>query len=856
MIDYLTRHAIQNVWCTPDQDYQYIFKPARISPPRGAERQLMVEWEYINLPNNVDTFHVYQIGQLSPSLLNLLPRERHWYTLTEASNNQNMVVDLYLKDGRQFPRFESYVLKTRTRNLLLVVKDQQRIGRLDRETLYVRFYSNAFFGSERAQESPIVDRIRVEGKYITTPDSGLLFQRRIRDLQALKGHVNVYHNGWLVDDTPPDMIREGDIVELVHDTSVYDVREFPVAELETFNSKLDGLRKYLISRLKGTGDNTIDYVDDVDVYLVKKTGRHWKGVYFHKNSEAALRMVTHKDYSIPVSHVVGFANEFDEWDDPTELVVRVHVRQSGYHRPLVDEHHRIKELYHLSDDEIYRAMIGADSTVPVWRAENLESSGYTAIMRADFDQINRKLVQDAYGYNAISKLVADTPQLVEDLGGYRGVSLPVGLRNESTAFEYDKDGLLIDFYRHSFGDTYAVKNPQCEMVEVLVGAGSGTLSTVYGERQVPIDERHNYRMYTCPIVGGVPTYEWEDVTGDTNLYTFVNGELVWMVDDTQTYTAVKNDIDFLTYRIRLNSVGGIYRFSVTAREQRGDSFATLPLDIPVGQLSIWMNGHALIENLDYYVQWPEVVIVNKQYLRDDEEQDFVIRGTGFCLPDMTREAPNEAGFVKHGLLSRNRRYDVRDDKVMRFVVGGKTLMRDVLKFSEHDSGLRMDDVPNGTPYVIDDVVVPLRDLVDEDTYSLREKSLEVDEDVSDYLTLKYPEPVIDDPNIIEQRYRVFSPFASKIHHDLLEGILYPDGIKGQYSDAKIKEWLKGYEFLLKYDPVRNKVDDHYVSVHPVDINHVTELDIYQYTFLDRAIQLYLGDRVDISYFVSIKEGWV
>lgn len=854
MIDFLSRHAIANVWCTPDQDYQYIFKPARISTPRGVERQLMVEWEYINLPNNVDTFHVYQIGQLSPILLNLLPRERYWYSVTQAANVQNMMVDLYLNNGKQFPRFETYILRTRGRNLLIAVKDQPRIGSLEKNPLFVRFYSNAYFGSERSKETP--ERLYTEGKYITTPDSGLLFQRRVRDLQALKGSVNVYHNGWLVDDTAPDCIEEGDVVELVHDTSVYDVREFPVSELETFNSSVDDLRKYLISRLKGTGDDTIDFIDDVDVYLTKKGSRHWKGVYFHKNQPAALRMVTHKDYSIPVSHVVGFANEFEEWGDPIDLVVRIHVRHGGYYRPLVDEHHRIKELYRLTDDEIYRAMIGADANVPVWRAENLEASGYTKIMRSNLNEITPKLVQDAYGYNAISKIVADTPQRVKDLGGYRGVELPVGLRNQSTIFEYDANGKLISFYLHSFGEEYLVKNPECEIVEGLVGTGSERMSTAYGERQSPFDTHHNYRMYTCPIIDDVPSYEWQDVTGDNTLYEIIDGKVVWMVDDTKVYTAVKDDINFLAYRKRLATVGGIYRFSITAREQRGDSYDVLPLTIPVGCLNIWMNGHALIENLDYYVRWPEVVIVNKHYLIDDEEQDFIIRGTGFCQPDITREAPNEAGFVKHGLLSRNRRYNVRDDKVMRFIIGGSVHLKDELRFSESDSGLRMDDIPNGTPYVIDDVVVPLRDLVVDDTYSLRNKSLEVDQDVEDYLTLRYPEPVITDPNIIPQRYRVFSPFTSKIHHDLLEGILYPPGIKGQYSDAKIKEWLKDYEFLLEYDPVKNGVNERYVSVHPVDVNYETELDIYQYTFLDRAIRLYLNDKVDITRFITIKEGWV
>lgn len=852
MSNFLIRHAIKNVWCTPDQDYQYIFKPARISRPRGVERELAVEWEYLRLPNNVDTFHIYQIGQLSPLLLNLIPEEQTWYTLKSACNQQNLMVDLYLNNGRQFPRFDSYILKTRTRNLLIAVKNQHRIGSLETNPLYVRFYSNAYFASERSSKT--VDKILVEGKYVDSPETLLLFQRRIRDLQKKPGHVKVYHNGWLVNDTPPDKVVNGDVIELVYDSTIYDVVSFPVKDLETFNSELDGVRKYLLSRLKGSAQR-IDYVDDLDLYLVKQGPMHYQGVYFHKNLGSSIRNVTHKDYSIPVNHVVGFSNEFPDWKDPLDLTVQLHVRKSGYDRPLVDEHHRIKELYRLQDDEIYRAMIGADSTVPVWKAGALESSGYTKIMRSGYQDISTQLVQDAYGYNAVSKLLADTPQVVEDLGGYKGVVLPPGLREKSTVYEYDSSGKLIDFYVHEQGKEYVVNNPQCVLVEGIVGVGSHHLSTVYGNRATPIDSHHSYRMYTCPVYGDEPSYEWSDVTGNHDLYEIVDGEVVWMVDNS-VYPAVKNDERFLSYHIDLAPVGGLLKFSVTAQENRGGDLVTLPLKIPVGHLAIWMNGHSLIENLDYYVDWPQIIIVNKKFVVEGESQAIVVRGTGFCLSDMSREPPAEFGFVKHGLLSLNNRFDVRDDKVMRFLVGGKTKHRQDIEFSEDDSGIRVTNIPNGTPYVAEDVVVPLRGRTVDDTYDLRQRSLEVDKSIGDYLSLKYPEPVYDEPNIIENRYPVFSPFVSKIHRDLQEGFLSPEGYDGQYSDAKLKEWLRDYEYLLDYDPIKKKVDERYVVVHPTELWNESELNIYQYTLLHRAIKVYLDDKVDLSRFVAIKEGWI
>lgn len=93
------------------------------------------------------------------------------------------------------------------------------------------------------------------------------------------------------------------------------------------------------------------------------------------------------------------------------------------------------------------------------------------------------------------------------------------------------------------------------------------------------------------------------------------------------------------------------------------------MTIPPRRLDVWLNGHPLIEGLDYHVNWPEVVVVNKQYLTSDENQLIDIRGQGFCAADLKPEPPREFGFVEHGYLSKDRQYNVRDDKVLSVVLG-------------------------------------------------------------------------------------------------------------------------------------------------------------------------------------------
>lgn len=850
MFDYLVDHALKNVWCTPDQDLQVILQPARITPINGSENNFRVMMDTINLPTKQERYHVYQIGQMHPKLMGLFPERNTWRTLAHICGLENLVVDLYVHSGIQFPRAESWLLVTHDKNVLIAVKEQRRIkADLNNEPLFVRLYSNAYFNSERSD--PAEDMIYVKGRSTTTTADILDVQREFDVYAAKPGLTCAFINGVRHQNISLLNSVPGDVVEFIYDSTVMQVIEIPISQLQTFDSIIDGKRKYLVHPAKESSEGAIEYRDDLDFYLIRRDGAKFKGVYYHKNQEDAVRMVTHRDYALPVAYVVGYTESNREIGDVSNMSVMIHVRKSGYDRPLVNEHHRIRELYKLSDTELLKAMLGVDSVIDVWRADKLEQSGYTKIMRSSGLAVTRELVQTAYGYNAISKLVADTPQLVGDLSGPDGVKLPYGLRLNATMFEYDNDGALLGYYYHSQGEEYFPTNPNCVLVEAIVGRGQKHLSTSFGPAPSVLLPEYNYRFYLSPVIRGVATEEWEDVTGSSH-YTVQNNTVTWFIDQTKWYPQVKGDHDFLAYDLELQYEDEILQFTITAEETQYGVTVTRPLSLPVGKLDLWLNGRPLIENLDFYVQWPKVVIVNKHYLEEGKLQKITVRGTGHCQEDLTRETPMEHGFVRNGLLSRNSRFDIRDDKVIRYVVGGKLKRKEDLLFSESDNGIRVTNVPNGSPYVIDDVIVPLRGLTNEDTYSLREKSKAVDKVISDYLTLKLPEPEITDLNYLPGLYQVYSPFCSKLIRDLQNGFLGNGEIEVQYSELKIRQWLKPYEWLLDYDPVRKGVDENFVTIHPHNRYVVLELNIYQYTFMERVIKLYLDSKVDLTNFVRMR----
>lgn len=856
MVDFLIEHALDNVWCTPDQDYQYIYQMAHITDKFGEARYVDVEWQTIPLPNRTDLFNVYWIGQIHPKLLGLINSWKTWTPFSTVCEQAKMLVDLYNVDGVQIPRHMAYLQVMGDRNIVIAIKRSEIFGDLYHNPVFFRVYSNAFFASTRSY--PDENQIKVKG-YVYTGDRALLltYQREYQAWRAKIGHTYAYHNGYLVDDFQPDRIKVGDILEYVYDSTIRRVVDLPLKNLPTFVSKLDNKRKYLLHYLANQQD-TIDYRDDIDIYLIKKEANgRYKGVYHHKNQDDSMRMVTHKDYSIVVPYVAGFVAATEGWHDLAEITVRLCIREAGWKRPLVNENSRIKELYKLKPSDIPKAMLGLESTVKVWRAEELEAAMYTKIMRSMGPEINREMVQNAYGYNAISKLVADTPQKVTIHPRDRFAKLPYGLQFESTVFEHDKDGKLLGFYPHTSGEYYNPRNEGCKLIEALVGIGSNSLDTIYHQVTSTLNPSCNYRFYKCSMVAGTPSFEWVTATPEVD-YVLVDGKVTWTLDRVRWYTAVRDDRKFLAFNIEITAPDGLYYFPIKATEKRTDgNWYEQEMNLPMGKLELFLNGHPIIQGLDYFLNWPYVTLTNREFMIENGTQQITGRVTGFPLDDMTQEPPAEFGFVWNGLLSRNKRFDIRDDKVMRMIVRGQTKTRDVLAFAEEHSGVYLTtEVKNGSPYVIDDVVVPLRDLVDENTYSLRAKSRVIDTAISDYLTLKLPEAVINSPNIIEERYEVFSPFACKVMFDLMTGLIWDDQMEAYYGDVEIKRWLKDYEYLLKFDPCKQGVDTRYVSIHPHHLSYETELNIYQYNFLKRAIALYLDNKVDLSHFVSIKDGWV
>lgn len=853
MYSFMKSHAAKNIWCNPEQDNQLILEAIRITSKDGNKVSTLCMGDRITLPRDDRYYQVFQIGQIRPNYMGLLSHGFEWEVPTWISFDHAMTVlplfaDIYTDLGEQIPLHRCYYMFTREKAFIFAIDiDDLGADYYKGDTPYLRLYTNEYYNSDRS--SVISKKTSCTGLTLSGRNDITDVNNDINVLKALPGQVLCYINGNHVDRIDASNAFAGDTIEYKYDESIKSVFDFRVSSLKSFLSTLDSVRKYLVHPT--IKSDQIDYIDDIDVYILSKNASGFTGRYFHRNALRSIRMVTHQDYAVSVDEfeviAQGLADSISESPmDLREFFIRVYVRNSGMYRPLTYDNQRIFELYKLSDERIVESMVGLSANVSVWKAENLESSGYTEVMRTRERNIDIALIQKAYGYNAISRAIGESPLELLPSGGSMAVSLPVAYQRKATVYEYDADGILLDSNVVTNSLAYFTANLDAKAVEIINGEGSHSPSVSIGTDNLAVPLNCSYRVYKCLLVSGVPDNNWQDIT-ETNLYTVVNNKVIWSVPDSNQWLMVRSDEKFLSYSIGVPLTADVLSFELT--EYIGG--ALHQMHVPMDNLTIWLNKKKLIKNLDYFVTFPKVVIVCKEHLLQPtttEIQVIDIRFTGLCSSDLKMRDAEDYGFVQHGFLSNNSRFDIHDDKVLEITVRGKMKFRDQIKFSEEHSGISVVNALNGSPYQVKEVIVPIHELSEKETYDFRELALEIDEEVGAYMSTYLPQPPRNAVSSISARYVLVSPFFAHIVNDLSNERFDMSKINKQLSDTEIIAICAPYEDLLVHDPlnVDNHIDQNYVVIHPTSLYSAIGLSLDSYRFLQNVVRLYGRGLISLS----------
>lgn len=918
MSQLLIEHAKRHVWQEPDQDFQFNIGLGRLTKNGGFLKTLTLGWHQVLSPTRHDGsrlyHHVYQIGQISDITLNLVKQleEDKWYPAEGIVNKHNVLIQVYMLTGAMIPLSHVWLMRDFTMNLLVCVWHDRQIDygyaegyidpvtlnpspyriTLDNTRLAIRFYSNSaqtHIPWNDTSGTP-TDTVEVCSAYVTnqreynrliTQLTNIRRKYLVPNTQSHRGRIMSYVDGFLKMHLP----AFGDAVankrlSFIYDESIMYTQDFKLKHLPVFKSKLDlNQNKYLI--LLNQKYETIIHWDDVDFYLVNH--RLDQGVFLSRTHPDYIRQVVHNAFSLDAEMVQTYVRLYDWMDDIDELSIHVIVRRGGMQDMPFSQANRIDELFRLPYLNIVNVFLNTDSRLDEWRASELENSMYMKLVSSKGYLIDEKMVTEAYGYPGIVQSLL-SPILEKEPKSDKwnipeGItwSNPSGATVYRTGFYYDANGLYLGHYAEASthhqtsipktGHPKRLEAANLEMFRLRLSTISDNTGTWVND-DIATTELDDYG-YACYIAAD-GTSDWMDVTGKP-FYKYIPAKensgvpkIAWdwkMLTAANATPCVRVNSRMLVYRKTVNRTGynGYYSVVVQGTHRRGKNSVTGNFNFPVGKVDVFANGYCMIPGIDYYMDFPTIVI-NNQQINQMNSVDIVVRCYGLADPETCDPfPPAEIGFVRGGWLSADGQYSIARNRP-NFVVsnarrqwnhrtGTYAAWMEYYENTTTNAGHRADD---GRPYMVQDYIVPIDHLCPATTTDLYTKMVDTDRRLGNYLTQLIPEHEVILPRAITNRWQLVSPIISSMLHAIKNGWLQDANLLADFTVADVENWMRSYKWLLPYDPAHHNLDESYTYILPHPYFETMSCSLKQYQFLEMVNTMYLNGRVDLTKHVEVR----
>lgn len=908
-VPYLTGHFIYNMWGAPNQDNQSMIRPDRVTPFGGARNYIYFFDESYHLPIKQQRFHGYVLGQVTEQIPNLKYfmwcEKSKWINMADWCKESLVVFQFYTVKGLMIPLNHIWFTLTVENNLVIVIKEDLKLDwDMNSEHITFRTYRNALFNTPQPnQPKEVIDVFYLK---VLRSSQRQELNDFYRKYERSPGKIFTYVNGFIVKDPMTASILENDVVEMVYDSTITKVIEMKIRQLPTFQSIKDGIRKYLFTHDKTYKSNLFEYFDDCDFYLSiynQKTPKIYKGVLLHRNDITNVRQVTNCDFSISTNLVKEMIADHDFIDQQLgEVVIQVYYRKQYAEKVFPFNAHRLHELNKLPFANRIAAMVGLRSNIPEWRADVLENSELMNLVSLDKPICDLERVQEVYGYNAATWYTGKSVHPIKDfydngLGG-KEMKIPYAFRYLSTVFEYDEKGKLISYKPINNTRYYNVKDKNTKYVEFIGGTGRLYPGHYFGNGTHPYrtyNTPHEVRVYACDenLIysdwdgekwrgrGRINT--WEDVTDKVMLVKEENTDTVDysihakyakpsdpepMYETTNKKFVIRTNKYFLLQELNIDVRKNVLTFTINEDYWDYDNSrdTASPLFFPYGFFDVFLNGHALIENVDFFVDFPVVTIVNKSCIDQSKlSQNIVYRAYGFPEPIQNKEGitylsgvrtNRQVGYVNNSMLSRNGVWDILDDKNLTIKIGNGIIAKEDLGFSENGT-----IIPNtrtaeleGKPYEIMDVYSYKRDSYPKNSFEFRKEAEDLDKRISEYMSQFFSDTVFPSNPPIQGLYKIYSPLLSRLIFDLAHNQVKFPKMDSTYQDSELIKYMDFYyrEFF-DVDPYfhLDEISMKHVTIHPVYKDSITTLSHEKVRFLRNVIRIYYRNEIEISHFIRI-----
>ena len=853
------KFAIENIYCSPAQDRQFKFKMVKVNNDKYYVRRVVDLYRLSKqLPDQINQYNVYVLGNIDPKLLNLLRQSKDWFrdewvNLQDDMNLRNYIGRVYSKDGVIYPRAYTYYSFIDQNSLAIAIAFPDVLKGLftPNDYIYFHVYSSRYFNTTDYTLLPTTYGIKCNSMLVKNNIDKASLQAQINSYLQAGGDYFTYVNGYYTSKLDLN-IPDNSYVEYVYDQSIISKEDYPLSSLRTFQSTLDSKLKFFIYRNKTV--DQIQYWDDTELYIKNTTTPFNKGLYYYLHLDYAMRNVTDKDYSLYTTFVNNQAQTLSNLTTGSinDKVITMYVRKSGIDRNLVYSSLKLNELYKLPPDKQQDVINNTNYTIQDYRAENLEASDYFKVAEADsiFD-ITKELATSALGYNAISYYFGMNIIDCGTLNQIKTVNVPLIYQEYSTVYEYSNSGVLLGVY-DTTGPIYPTNITTTRFVEFVYGKRTFDFGSYYHNTDTITPTHNEYRLYSAVFSSNIRATDWVDIT---DKYTIVNNTIILNeLPGTMVKIQYLNQIHALDIPVDLNN--GLFFFPITVNETRPIGSGNFPAEIAYKDIVVYLNGYRLTQYVDYFLDYPYICITNKTYINySASEQNIHIRMTGPTLDYNEINSTEIRGFVNNGVLGRNNLYDIRDDRLLAIFIDGKLYPRSNVRWAEEDNTIRLTDPLNGLPYTVFEPFTPIKSVTGIDTEDIYEENVAKNKRISDLFNIVLPEPPINQLNAISNHHYIYSPVVSKVINDILENNIDRTIYTNPYTDQTIINLIdSNYSEIAKLDPIKYNLPDNLVEIHPHFGNSVINLDIFQYRFVTNLIRIITNNnpsKINISGYLAV-----
>lgn len=829
--------AAQEHWYDPHDDAQFTFEPARLTRINGVRHVADMGYTSYVLPDKTTPYVLYELMQRSPQLLELENLLMDWQRLDRVSEHNEQLIKVFTAE-RILPLNTCWVKQSKNRTLLLAVAEQpnRTLLRLNKP-LYIHLSSNDWL-SEMGQHLPTP--VKSVNALINSPSdaSPVIAQWHAHT----DGNGWLFHNGYYVNDVSTPEIAAGDNLQLLIDKTGRGYADYPLSQLKHYTSEMDARGKYLI-QLPTPDNHRVELPDEVEIFICNaqpNAGQYSrvKGVYYSRLFESDTRVLTHQDFAIDARRIEAIIDEHSdemEWDAPFLRVFMRNHTEADKVAPAIDNNYLV-DLFRVDRETRASLMLGTVSTFEGWQASKLEQSVVARWQQMTSFGLTFANLKGVYAFEELNRRARAATWLDGD-----EVRLPFAAKMGGI-LQLFRNGLLVDHIRIAENMEYQLVSVTSDIdaVEFLPGrfveSGDGfDRDTDYFDQADWFDERFYWRAMNSGDVW-VPAVVGQDLHIDE-----ATGSINW------------DSVHTADERMRRSLRDSVYRQWDILPEMIYhplDIYTTPPVTLlPLSKLDLYINGHKLVEGIDYRVDYPQVQIYNKEYYLEQADPNIPLKVELFHYG--VPEHPGEGarwGFIRHRMLRDTDKRLFIHNRNHHIVVDGRRVDPDEVNHFEATEYETRPDLREGGLYALEPYPWMLGPWA---RMRLTDGNLERGRRVGEVLSPLLPEAVAQGPVWITHAHAVFSPWLKRLLQRIREGELDVTALGDSLTAIRVA--VIPYLDELDQDIAGQVHGDEwsFIDIHPTPDLEQVRITEEEFLFLRKINTEYLNGRVVMNTYIQV-----